>query len=182
MNDFTIYDIQSAPEAAKPLLEGSLKDFGMVPNLHGVMAASPALLEGYKKLHDLAQQTSFNADELTVVWMAINVEHECHYCVPAHTAIAKSMGIEDKLLDNLRDQTPISDLKLEALREATLALLRKRGVVNDADLTNFFNAGYGQQQLLDIILILSQKVMSNYVNHLAHTPVDAPFNKFAWNK
>ena len=27
---------------------------------------------------------------------------------------------------------------------------------------------------------VSQKVMSNYVNQLADTPVDAPFQKFLW--
>lgn len=46
----------------------------------------------------------------------------------------------------------------------------------------FFAAGYGQQQVLEVILGLSQKVISNYVNHVAHTPVDKVFDKFAWSK
>ena len=182
MTDFTLHSIDSAPDASKPLLEGSLKGFGMIPNLHAVMAESPELLEGYQRLHGLAQKTSFNAEELTVVWQSINVEHGCHYCVPAHTFIAHSMGVDSAISDSLRNQTPLADPKLEVLRETTLALVRNRGVVAQSDLDSFFSAGYGNQQVLEIILILAQKVMSNYVNHVADTPVDTPFAQFAWEK
>ena len=182
MTDFTLFDAQTAPDGAKPLLDNSVKAFGMIPNLHGIMAASPQLLEGYQKLHQLAQETSFNKEELTVVWQTINVEHQCHYCVPAHTAIAHMMDVNGDLIDSLRNETPIADSKLEQLRQTTLAVLRNRGVISQTELDGFFSAGYAQQQLLDIILIMAQKVMSNYVNHLADTPVDEPFQKFAWNK
>ena len=57
--------------------EASVKSFGMLPNLHGVLSESPELLEAYKMLHDSFQKTSFNSEELTVVWQTINVEHEC---------------------------------------------------------------------------------------------------------
>ncbi|MCV5838426.1 carboxymuconolactone decarboxylase family protein, partial [Escherichia coli] len=67
------------------MIENSVKAFGMLPNLHAVMAEAPTLLEGYQVVHELFQQTSFNAEELTVVWQTINVEHGCHYCVPAHS-------------------------------------------------------------------------------------------------
>ena len=182
MSDFTLHTQASAPAAAQPLLENSLKAFGMIPNLHAVMAESPQLLEGYQRLHTLAQQTAFDADELTVVWQTINVEHACHYCVPAHTAIAKSMKVDDAIISALRDQTPLPSAKLETLRNTTLAVTRERGVVSNDVLDTFYSAGYTRQNLLDIILVLSQKVMSNYVNHLADTPIDAPFQPFAWRK
>ena len=117
-----------------------------------------------------------------MVWQAINVEHECHYCVPAHTAIAKSMEVDDALIDALRDETPLPSDRLEALRTFTLALVRGRGHVDQADLSAFFAAGYGHRQVLEIVLGISQKVMSNYINHLAETPVDKPFEAFAWEK
>ena len=177
MTEFTLHNQETAPEAAKPLLESSVKNWGMIPNLHAVMAESPQLLEGYQILHNLAQQTSFNAQELTVVWQTINVEHNCHYCVPAHTAIAHSMKVDGEIIDALRNETLLPN-KLEALRVATLAIVRERGVVSDDVLNAFFAAGYQQQQVLEIILVLSQKVMSNYVNHLAETPVDEAFKQF----
>lgn len=182
MTDFTLHDKNSAPEESKPLLENSQKAFGMIPGLHAVMADAPTVLDGYQKLHELVLNTSFDNDETTVVWQTINVEHACHYCVPAHTGIAKSMKVSDDIINALRDETPLPSDKLEALRTFTLAVVRKRGEVNSEDLNAFYEAGYERSHVLEVILVLSQKVMSNYINHIAETPVDEPFQKFAWEK
>ncbi|WP_282049354.1 carboxymuconolactone decarboxylase family protein [Maribacter aquivivus] len=182
MTTLKVHDIESAPEGSKALLENSQKSFGMIPGLHGVLASSPKILEAYQTLHQLFSETSFNNDELTVVWQTINVEHACHYCVPAHTGIAKMMKVDDAITEALRNETPLADAKLEALRTMTLTIVRNRGNVTQEDLDTFYAAGYGEQQVLEIILGLSQKVISNYTNHIAHTPVDAPFEKFAWSK
>ena len=182
MKELTLHDIDSAPEDSKPLLEKSLKGFGMIPNLHAVMAESPGLLEGYQLLHGLFQNSAFNAEELTVVWQTINVEHECHYCVPAHTFIANSMKVDPALTDALRNRTSMPNQKLQTLQDTTLAIVRNRGRLSTEEKEAFYAAGYDTRHVLDIILGLSQKVMSNYVNHIAETPVDAPFQEFAWEK
>lgn len=181
MTEFTIHDLETAPRESLALLEDSKKAMGRVPGLHAVMAEAPALLDGYKHLHRLfAQETSFDKDELTVVWQAINVEHECHYCVPAHTGIARLMKVDDSISNALRDGTPLPNARLEALRDFTLKVVRQRGNVSDADVQAFLDAGYTQRQILEVILGLAQKVMSNYTNHLAQTPVDEPMRAFAW--
>lgn len=182
MTTLKVHTIESAPEASKPLLEASQKAYGMIPGLHGVLAAAPGILEGYQKLHELFVNTSFNEEELTVVWQAINVEHACHYCVPAHTGIAHMMKVDNDIIESLRNETPLANPKLEALRTLTLSIVRNRGNVSQADLEAFYTAGYGEQQVLEIILGVSQKVISNYTNHIANTPVDAAFQKFAWSK
>ncbi|MBO0592247.1 carboxymuconolactone decarboxylase family protein [Cellulophaga sp. E16_2] len=182
MTTLKIQTIETAPEKSKSLLENSKKAYGMIPGLHGVLATSPQLLKAYQDLHQLFTETSFNNDELTVVWQTINVEHACHYCVPAHTGIAKMMKVDDTIINALRDETPLADAKLEALRTMTLSLTRNRGNVSQEDLEAFYAAGYGEQQVLEIILGLSQKVISNYTNHIANTPVDEAFQKFAWSK
>ncbi len=179
MIEFTLYNDDNAPEAAKPLFLNSINAFGMVPNLHAVMAEAPALLEGYQQIHRLFQQTSFNAEELTVVWQTINIEHSCHYCVPAHTAIANMMKVDPVIINSLLDGSPFVNPKLDVLRTTTLAMVRNRGVLTDEEIKNFFSVGYGKQQLLEIVLGIAQKVLSNYTNHLANTPVDEPFKKFA---
>ncbi|EAZ98331.1 carboxymuconolactone decarboxylase family protein [Marinobacter sp. ELB17] len=182
MVKFTLHDKNSAPEQSKPLLDGSVKAFGMIPGLHAVMAESPQVLEAYKKLHELVLASSFDNDETTVVWQSINVEHACHYCVPAHTGIAKMMDVSDDIINALRDETPLPNHKLEALRTFTLAVIRKRGEVSSDEVQTFLDAGYTQRQVLEVMLVLSQKIMSNYINHIAETPVDEPFKKFAWHK
>jgi alkylhydroperoxidase family enzyme len=178
MSAFTFYTIDNAPEQSKPLLQNALNDFGMIPNLHAVMAESPELLEGYQVIHNLFQKTSFDADELTVVWQTINVEHACHYCVPAHTAVGMMIGSDPAISDCIRNNKPLTTDKLEVLRQTTLAMTIQRGVLTEEQVNAFFAAGYAQKQLLEIVLGLSQKVMSNYTNHLAKTPVDEAFTKF----
>ncbi len=182
MSNFKIHTLESAPEASKALVENSQKANGFLPNLHAVMAEAPGLLEGYQVLHELFTKSSFNAEELTVVWQTINVEHECHYCVPAHTGIAHMMKVDPELTEALRDRGPMPNEKLQVLHDTTLLMVRNRGVLSKAEMQAFFAAGYTQQQLLEIVLGLAQKVMSNYTNHLAHTPVDKVFEKFAWKQ
>lgn len=179
MIDFTLHTIESAPTESKPLLAASQKAYGMIPGLHAVMAESPQHLEGYQILHELFQKTSLSAVERNVVWMAINVEHECHYCVPAHTVIAKMQGVDEATIKALRDNTPLEP-KLEALRTFTISVVRGRGHVNDLEVSAFLAAGYTKRHVLDILLGLGQKIMSNYVNHLAQTPVDAMFASQIW--
>ncbi len=183
MARFPLHTIEDAPEQSRPLLEDSARAFGRVPGLHAVMAEAPALLDGYKQLHRLfAQETSFDKDELTVVWQAINVEHACHYCVPAHTGIAKMMKVDDAITEALRNETPLPTPRLEALRSFTLQVVRQRGNVTEEQVQAFLDAGFTPRQILEVILGVAQKVMSNYTNHLAQTPVDAVMRQFAWEK
>ena len=180
MSNFTLHTLESAPKESKALVEGSVNAFGFLPGLHAVMAEAPGLLEGYQVLHKLFSESSFNAEELTVVWQTINVEHACHYCVPAHTGIAHMMKVDPALTEALRNQEAMPTEKLQVLHDTTLAMTRGRGNLTQEELTRFFEAGYTQRQILEIVLGLSQKVMSNYTNHLAETPVDSVFEKFAW--
>lgn len=182
MAQYPSHDLETAPEGSKPLLENSQKAFGRLPGLHKVMAESPQVLEGYQVLHKLFTETGFDAEEMTVVWQSINVEHECHYCVPAHTGIAKRMKVSDDISNALREETALPTAKLEALRTFTIQIVRQRGNVSAEQLQAFFDAGYTHRAVLDIILGLSQKVMSNYINHLAETPLDEPVQPFAWKR
>lgn len=179
MSTFTLHTMETAPEGSKALFENSLNNFGMIPNLHAVFGEEPAALDAYQQLHTLFQQTDFDADELTVIWQTINVEHNCHYCVPAHSLIANMMNVDPALDQALRHQEPMPNKKLQVLHDTTLAILRNRGEIEDQVLEAFYSAGYEQKHILGILLGLAQKVMSNYVNHIAKTPIDEAFKKFA---
>jgi len=180
MIKFTLHTQETAPEGSKDLLANSLKLFGMIPGLHAVMAEAPALLESYQKAHELFSKSSFDSDELTVVWQTINVENGCHYCVPAHTGISKSMGVSDEISNALRNKTALPNARLEALRDFTLSMSQDRGHVNNGAVQAFLDAGFTKQQVLEVVLGYAQKVMSNYTNHIANTPVDKVFETFAW--
>jgi alkylhydroperoxidase family enzyme len=170
--------METAPDATKKLFENSLNNFGMIPNLHAVLGDEPPVLEAYQQMHRLFQETSFDAEELTVVWQTINVEHNCAYCVPAHHMIADMMKVDPAITKALREGGQLPTEKLQVLHETTLLILRNRGHLSEAELARFFAAGYEQKHILGILLGLAQKVISNYTNHLAKTPVDDSFKSY----
>lgn len=182
MSEFKFHTVETAPVKSKPMLESAVKQMGAVPGLYAVLAESPETFTAYQQLHQQFTSSSFDAEELTVVWQTINVEHECTFCVPAHTGIAHSMKVDPALTDALRNEEAMPTAKLQALHDFTLAMVRERGNVSEEQMNAFFAAGYGQKQVLEVILGLSQKVISNYVNHVAKTPVDPMFEAFAWSK
>ena len=176
---FTLYDVDTAPEPANAELEQSKKAFGFIPNLHKVLAASPVALKVYKDLHDQFQNTSFNPTELTVVWQTINYYHQCNYCLPGHTGIAHMFKVDETIIDALHKGQPLDDPKLAALQATTRAIVDQRGRLTEEQFAAFEAAGYGNQQLLEILVGLAQKTISNFTNHFADTPIDKEFAQFA---
>ena len=180
MINFELYEPQSAKEAAKPWLEKAKSTFGFVPNLQRMMSESPTLLEGYLTLFDIFGKSGFSLIERQVVYLTANYEHECHYCMAGHSGLAKYAGVPDDVIESLRDGQPIADAKLEALRKFTSAMVIKRGWVEKSEIEAFLQAGYDKQAILDIVLGIAVKVMSNYTNHLASTPLDKQIEGLAW--
>lgn len=182
MTDFTIHTIDSAPEASKEMLEGSKKAFGFVPNLHAGLAEAPAALKAYKQLSETVGETGFTPEERNVAWLEINRYHECHYCMAAHTGIAKSEGVSDDVIEAARTGAPYPSDKLNALRAFTKTALDTRGWADDQAVDAFLGAGFEKRHVFDLIAILAHKTISNYANHLLDTPVDSVFERFAWSK
>ena len=180
--DFTIHTPETAPDEAKPLLQASLNRYKFVPNLHGVMAESAPVLQAYQALGELYGKTDLSVLERQIVLLTINYENECHYCVAAHSAIATMEKMPEDILAALRSGAPLADAKLQALRDFARKVVVSRGWVSDGDIQALLDAGYAKRTALEVILAVSYKVLSNYVNHLAETPVDAPFTGFAWSK
>jgi uncharacterized peroxidase-related enzyme len=174
MKDFTLHTELTAPAASRPTLAAVQRQLGFVPNLIGVLAESPSAVEGYATLARLVDASSLDAAERHVVLQTVNLANECHYCVPAHSALAARAGLGD--LDGaLRAGAPLGNAKLEALRAFARAVVEKRGNASEADVAAFERAGYAHAAMLDVILAVAMKTLSNYANHLARTPVDASF-------
>ncbi|MEM6625714.1 MAG: carboxymuconolactone decarboxylase family protein [Pseudomonadota bacterium] len=180
MAQFSIHSAQTAPADARPALEGAQKAFGFVPNLYGVLAESPKVLEAYQMIGTLFEKTSLTPVERNIVWLEANYQNNCHYCVPAHTGLAKSQGVPDDVVEALREGTPINDPKLQALREFVAKVVVQRGELSEADTQAFLAAGYSTQTILDVILGVAQKTISNFTNHFADTPLDGVFKSAEW--
>ena len=180
--NFPLLDETTAPEGALEALATTKKNFGMIPNVEKVMALAPQLLSGYAHMWDLFETTTFTPVERQVVYMTANFENECGYCVPWHSMLAKNAGIAPSEVEALRSAAPLADPKLEALRGFTRSLIANRGKVSEADVQVFFNAGYSDVQVLEVILGLSIKLISNYTNSVAGTPLDKEVEALRWKK
>jgi len=179
---FPLLDETTAPEGARDALALTKKNFGMIPNLEKVMASAPPLLVGYATLWDIFDTTTLTPIERQVVYLTANFENECNYCVPWHSMLAKRAGTHPSEIDALRSGARLSDNKLEALRQFARTLVANRGKTTKAELNAFLDAGYSDVQALEVILGLAVKLMSNFTNSIAGTPLDKEVEKLRWTK
>ena len=172
MAQFPLHTRATAPFEAKPILDQASQAMGYVPALLAQMAEAPALLEGYAALSAIFRKTGFTPAEQQLVLLTVSVEHDSHYCTPAHTVRARDAAIDEATLAAIRAGRPVADARLEALRRFTVTMIRDRGFVADADLDAFVAAGFTRANAMEIILAVGLKTLSNYVNHIAETPLD----------
>lgn len=178
---FAIHDGTTAPEASRSILQATEKTLGFIPNLYGVFAESPAALQAYTGLGEALKQSALSPVEQQVVALAVSTENECSYCVAAHSAIATMVKMPAATLSELRRRTTLSDQKLDALHRFALAVVRERGWAPKAEIDAFVAAGYTQRHLLDVLTVVAMKTLSNYVNHIAETPLDQSFASQRWS-
>lgn len=179
---FDLHDEATAPEAAQEILAGTKEAYGVIPNMERVMAAAPPILKGYELLSELFSQTTLTPIEREVVLQTANFENECDYCVPWHTLMSKQAGMAAEDVEALRSGAVLSDPKLEALRVFARGLIHNRGKVSHADVARFLDAGFTDAQAMEVVMGLALKVMSNYTNSIAGTPMDKQVSRYAWEK
>ena len=178
---FEQHTIESAPESVKAELQAAQAAYGSIPNLYRGLAENPASLKMYLAFNETLQQHGcLTPVEQQLVYLTVSAENACSYCVAAHSTLASMAEIPQDTLAELRNQTALSDTKLNALRNFTLAEMQHRGWVPEQVLNDFVAAGYEQCHVLEVITILAQKTMSNYFNHMANTPLDDMFKPMAW--
>ncbi len=174
--------LDNASAAEKPVLEKALAQVGFIPNMYTGMANSPGLLNTYLDGYAAFRQDSgFDSVEQEVVFLTISKVNGCSYCMAAHSFLADAKSkVPGEVTDAIRDGNEIADGKLAALSEFTKIMVEKRGLPSRVDVAAFIGAGYGERQILEIILAISVKTISNYSNHLFHTTVDEVFAGRTW--
>ena len=180
MTEFDVHTKETAPTESAELLASAEKAYGFIPNLLGVMAESPATLGAYLAIGQLFEKSSFSSTEQQIVILTTSRFNECDYCMAAHTVIAGMQKVPADIVEAIRDDRPIDDPRLEALRIFTRTIVEKRAHLSSADIAAFLAADYTKEQVLEVIFGVSFKTLSNYVNHVAETPLDDAFAVQAW--
>lgn len=181
MTKFTLHTPASAPVGSRSALEGAQKNLGFVPNLYAGLAESPAALKGYLDLSATFGETQLSTLEQNVVWLAVSVANQCEFCVAAHSFIAKMMAKADPaLVTALRKEDKLPDPRLNALAQFTRAVVQQRGWLEPNQVDAFLSAGYTKANVLDVILGVAMKTLSNYANHVVQTPLNDVFAAERW--
>lgn len=172
----------NATPAAKRILDDVEAARGFIPNMYTGMAHSPGLLSTY--LHANAafrEQSGFSPQEQEVVLLTVSHENRCNYCVAAHSSFAdQQANVPTEITDAIRENGDIPDPKLAALSRFTRVMVASRGNPSDEDMSEFLAAGYQERDVLEVILAIAFKTLSNYANHLFHTEEDERFACRAW--
>jgi len=165
----------TVPEASRPVLEAVGKAYGFVPNLLATFANSPTTLQGYTTLDGIWEKGTLTAVELQLVLLTASTENACGYCSAAHATVAKMLKADARTVNAVRTGAPIAESKVKALVALTRELVAARGHAREQTIDAFLAAGYTAPQVLEVLVGIALKTISNYLDHINPTEIDAPF-------
>lgn len=172
MSTFNVPKREEVNENNQAIFDKLNSALGFVPNLYATFAHSNTALENY--LNFANSKTSLTAKEKEVINLAVSQVNNCIYCLSAHTAIGKMNGFtEDQILE-LRSGQASFNSKLDALAKFAKNVTENRGRTDEAVLENLLNAGYTKGQVIDVLVQVGDKTISNYIHSTTQVPVDFP--------
>ena len=165
--------IGSAPENSKPALKQVKAMFGRVPNIFASVAHSPAALNALTAMFAALEEGTLAGKPHEAIALRVGEIHGCNYCVAAHTAKARMMGVTAEDTMTFREGQA-DDPKLKALLGLVTIVVEKRGHVSDSELQAARDAGLSDAEALEALAIVVVNTFTNYVNALVRTEVDFP--------
>ncbi len=177
---FVDHTAETAPEAARRALAATEKKLGYLPTAVARLAESPQLLDGFLKLTAIFDSASLDPLARETLVMTMATHNSCHVCVAMHTAALERLDADPALVTALREDKPLPDERLQALRDFALSVLAHKGDVPDADLAAFIAAGFTTRQALEVVLGIGTYTLSTFANRLTRAPLDEPMTPFAW--
>jgi AhpD family alkylhydroperoxidase len=139
-------------------------------------ANNPAVLQGYLALDAAYEKGSFTPRERQIILLAASVENNCNYCAAVHSTILKgALHTQPEVVAAVRNNTTVPDAKLNALVNLVKELVRERGYAKEETIQKFLAAGYKKEQVMELLLGIALKTISNYLDHISHTPLDRAF-------
>lgn len=172
MTTITVPTREEVSANNQAIFDNLKKGFGMVPNLFATFAHSETALATYLALQNAKSSISGKARE--AVYLVVSQVNECQYCLAAHTMVGKMSGFTDEQIMEIRHGRASFDAKLDALTRLTKGIAQSRGHVDQAFVEAFFAAGWTKENLVDTIVLIGDKTVSNYLHSTTKIPVDFP--------
>ena len=166
-------DLQKASGKSRQLLDEVQAEWGMSPNIVRTLAHAPVVLEGYLGFSNALSEGVLSAELREQIAVSVAEANHCDYCLAAHSALARTVGLsEEAIMDARCGASP--DRKVEAVLGFARQIVAKRGRLDDGDLARLRDAGYRDEEIVEIIANVAINIFTNYFNHVAATEVDFP--------
>lgn len=180
MPTFHIHTIESAPEQSRPVLRQLEQNFGLIPNIAGAMAESPVLIGGFIGIFQKVHAGTFTEAQIQTLLLTNAVTNASSWAVAFHTALALKEGLSPADVDAIREGRAPVDRKHAALSILTKTAIEKRGHLDDKDVSQFIEAGFRQDQVLEVLTVLAASTITNYAGNITRPPVEALFQDYVW--
>ena len=172
MKNFTIPTKEQVSPANQAIFDNLNGMVGFVPNLYAIFSHSDTALSDYLALQN--RKSSIRAKEREVINLVVSQVNNCSYCLSAHTQFAKMNGFTDEQILDIRRGSVDFDPKLNALAKLVKSTTENSGHADAEALENFYAAGYTEANLIDVVIIIGDKIITNYLHALTDIPVDWP--------
>jgi AhpD family alkylhydroperoxidase len=169
----------SQTDHAEQVHDKAEQALGFVPNLiKEITDENPAVADAYLTANGLLEEGGvLSPPEQQAVILAISSYNDCHYCTKAHAAAGQQAGLDPDTIATINEGGLPDDDRLKSLVRASRRILGKRGWLSDVDEEEFADLGLGRPELYEIVALAGIKTISNYVNHIAGTEIDEPFQQ-----
>lgn len=172
MTHFTVPTRAEVSENNRAFFDNLQKNLGFVPNLYATFALNETALADYLTLQN--RKSTLKAKEREIINLVVSQVNECAYCLAAHTALGKMNGFSDEQILEIRSGAAGFDAKFDALAKFVKATTLHRGKPAPEAVDTLFAAGYTQANLIDILIVIGDKIISNYLHGVTQIPVDFP--------
>lgn len=175
METATKFSVPSRDEVSannQAIFDNLQKGIGFVPNLYAYFGKNETALGDYLALQN--RKSTLRAKEREVINLVTSQINGCRYCQSAHTALGKMIGFSDEQILEIRGGSASFDNKLDALTKFTASVVENRGKASRDAVENFLDAGYTEANMIDAVIVIGDKIISNYLHNLTHLEIDFP--------
>ncbi len=169
---FSVPERAEVSESNQVIFDQLKKGLGFVPNLYAYYAKNETALPDYLALQN--RKSTLKAKEREVVNLVTSQINGCRYCQSTHTALGKMNGFTDEQIIELRKGSASFDSKFDALVRFTASVVENKGKSTSESKSNFFEAGYSEANMIDVVMVVGDKIISNYIHNLTGFEIDFP--------
>ena len=172
MSQFNVPTKGEVSPANQVIFDNLEKGLGFVPNLYAYYAKNETALGDYLALQN--RKSTLKAKEREVVNLVVSQINGCHYCQSAHTVLGGMNGFTPEQIIEIRQGTASFDAKLDALAKFAESTTNNKGKATQEAKDAFFAAGYTEVNMIDVVMVIGDKIISNYIHNLADFAIDFP--------